>query len=173
MKELKMETFQANILAFKEQLRKGAIQPAYQGLIAYILQLRTYFQKNHPDFSVARSIYPGYLDMTYFSIFPPFLKERQLKIALVFVYDPFRFEVWLAAKNKRIQEKFWRLFQDSDWRKHHLVPSTDGHDAILEHVLVEDPDFSDPESLTRQIDAGTLDFIRQVEGFLSHQNIDL
>jgi hypothetical protein len=32
------------------------------------------------------------MDMTYFAIFPPCLKSHDLKVAIVFNYDAFRFE---------------------------------------------------------------------------------
>jgi hypothetical protein len=49
------------------------------------------------------------------------------------------------------------------------VPEVKGNDAILEHVLASDPDFSDLNALTSQIEKETLDFIEKVEGFLENQ----
>jgi hypothetical protein len=36
----------------------------------------------------------------------------------------------------------------------------------MEHILVDDPDFSDLDALTRKIEQGTLKFIQDVESFL-------
>jgi hypothetical protein len=44
---------------------------------------------------------------------------------------------------------------------------TQGYDSIIEHVLVPDPDFSDLDTLTKQIESETLIFIRDVERSLS------
>jgi hypothetical protein len=41
-----------------------------------------------------------------------------------------------------------------------------GVDSILEHVLVDNPDFGDLDFLTKQIEKGTLEFIENVESFL-------
>jgi hypothetical protein len=162
-----MGSFHEYMREYKQQLDKGAIQQAYKGLMEYIMGLRTYFQDRYPDYFVSGSIYYGYMDMTYFSFFPASLKERRLKIAIVFLHAEFRFEVWLAGYNKQVQSKYWKLFKESGWDKFHLVPTTQGMDSILEYVLVETPDFSDPDALTGQIEASTLGFIRDVESFLA------
>jgi hypothetical protein len=106
------------------------------------------------------------MDMTYFSFFPKSLKDRNLKVAVVFIYETFRFEVWLAGYNKQIQTKYWKLMKESGWNKYPLVSTTEGADAIIENILVADPDFSDLDSLTKQIEHGALEFIVEVEGFL-------
>ena len=162
-----MGSFHDSMIEYRKQLEKGAIQKAYQGLMEYIMHLRTYFQNKYPDYFVSSSIYYGYMDMTYFSFIPPSLKERKLKPAIVFVYDTFRFEIWLAASNKQIQSKYWELIKESGWDMYHLVRSIEGYDSIIEDVLVEEPDFSDLGSLTEQIEKGTLKFIKDVESFLS------
>ncbi len=59
-------------------MRKGVIPRAYRGLMQYILDLRTYFESRYPGHFVSGSIYHGYMDMTYFSFFPPSLQERKL-----------------------------------------------------------------------------------------------
>ena len=42
-----------------------------------------------------------------------------------------------------------------------------GVDSILEHTLVENPDFSDTDKLTAEIEKGVLEFIADIEEFLS------
>jgi hypothetical protein len=107
------------------------------------------------------------MDMTFFSFFPKSIKQRSLKIAIVFLHDSFRFEVWLAGINKQVQQKYWKLIKESDWNKYHLVPTTKGFDSIVEYILVDDPDFSDLDKLTKQIERETMTFIKDVEIFLS------
>ena len=162
-----METFHENINEYRKQLEKGAIQGAYKGLMEYIMSLRTHFKNKYPDYFVSGSVYYGYMDMTYFSFFPKSFKDRKLKIAIVFIHEAFRFEVWLAGNNKQVQSKYWKLFKESDWNKYHVVSTTKGVDSIVEYILVEDPDFSDLDTLTKQIESGTLKFIKHVEGFLA------
>ena len=44
-----------------------------------------------------------------------------------------------------------------------------GIDSILEHILVDNPDFSDLDALTAQIEHETLAFITEIESFLSER----
>ncbi len=162
-----MGSFHEAMNEYRKQLEKGTIQQAYKGLMEYIMALRTYLQDKYPGYFVSGSIYYGYMDMTYFSFFPESLKQRKLKIAIVFLHEAFRFEVWLAGYNKQVQSKYWKLIKESAWEKYRLVPTTQGADSILEHTLVENPDFGDLETLTRQIEAATLEFTREVESFLA------
>jgi hypothetical protein len=164
-----MGSFQEYINEYRKQLEKGAIKEAYKGLMEYIMGLRTHLKTKYPDYYVSGSIYYGYMDMTYFSFFPKSLKQRDLKIAIVFIHDAFRFEVWLAGFNKQVQTKYWKLFKESDWNKYHLVSTTKGVDSIMEYILVDNPDFSDLDALTKQIERETLKFIKDVESFLSNQ----
>jgi hypothetical protein len=165
-----METFHEYIHEYRKQLEKGTIQKAYKGLMEYITALRMHFKNTYPDF-VSGGIYHGYMDMTYFPIFPQSFKQRQLKIAIVFLHEPFRFEVWLAGNNKQVQKTYWTLFKESDWNTYPVVPTTKGVDAILESIVVDNPDFRDSDRLTTRIDRATLKFIRDVETFLlKHEN---
>jgi hypothetical protein len=162
-----MTTFQESMAEYKKQLKKGTIKQAYRGLMDYFWSLRSFFENKYPDYYVSGGIYYGFMDMTYFSFFPKTLKPRKLKIAVVFVHESFRFEVWLAGINKNIQVKYWKLIKDSNWNKYRVPSTTKGADSILEYVLADNPDFSDLDALTRQIEKGTLEFAKDVENFLS------
>jgi hypothetical protein len=115
---------------------------------------------------VSGSVYYGYMDMTYFSFFPKSLKRQKLKIAIVFLHEAFRFEVWLVGNNRTVQTKYWKLFTESDWNKYHIATPAKGVDAILDHIIIENPDFRELDTLTKQIERGTLKFIQDVENFL-------
>ena len=162
-----MESFHEYKNEFKKQLGEGDIQKAYQGFMAYFRDLRAHFEKQYPDYTVPEGIYYGYMDMTYFSIVPEWLKRRKLKIAIVFVYNTFRFEVWLSGVNRAIQAEYWKLIKESDGNVYHIASNPRGVDYILDHILVGDPDFSDLDGLTKQIESGALQFIGDVENFLS------
>ena len=166
-----LDSLQESMKEYRKQLEKGHIQQAYRGLMDYFSALRLFFKKKYPDYSVSGSVYYGYMDMTYFPLFPRSLKRRKLKIAVVFVHDRLRFEVWLASMNKTVQKEYCRLFTDSNWRKYHIATTTKGVDSILDHILIENPDFSDLDALTEQIERGTLKFTKDIESFLSeHQD---
>jgi hypothetical protein len=167
-----MGSLHGSMQEYRKQLAKGDIQKAYKGLMEYMLGLRTHFKNKYPDHFVSGSLYYGTMDMTYFSFIPKFFKQRQLKIAIVFIHESFRFEAWLAGYNKQIQSRYWKLFKESDWDQYPIVATTKGADSILEHVLVHDPDFRDLDALTGEIESATLTFIKEVESFLSgHENL--
>lgn len=161
-----MEIIPENMNEFKQLLQQGGIQKAYRGLMDYILSLRTYLMKKYPDHAVS-ALYPGYMDMTYFAFTPRSLQARRLKIAIVFVYDTFRFEVWLSGQNKNVMAAFWERLIETGWDRYRVAPSLEGMDAIVEHVLVGDPDFSAPDALSARIEQETLAFIAEIEDFLS------
>jgi hypothetical protein len=161
-----MTTISEAIEEYRKMLSEGDIQRAYRGIMKYIMDLRTYFVNNYPDDFTSGSIYYGYMDMTYFSFSPRSIREKNLRIAIVFLHEKFRFEAWLAGVNKKVQSEYWKLIKESGWEKYSLVPTTIGADAIVEHILVKEPDFSKPEDLTKRIEQETLQFIHDIEVFL-------
>ena len=165
-----MRTFHENMNEYKKQIQKGAIVDAYRGLMEYIMSLRTYLSNKYPDYNVPSNIYFGYMDMTYFSVIPKSFKDKKLKIAIVFNYETFGFEVWLSAVNKNILTKYWNLMKDRNWDNYRIVKPGKGIDSILEYTIVNNPDFSNLDNLTKKIEKGTLIFIKDIEKFLlKHQ----
>jgi hypothetical protein len=162
-----MGSFPESMDEYKKQLKKGSIQEAYQGLMAFFRDLRSHFMNKYPAYSISSSIYYGYMDVTYFSLVPASLKPRKLKIAIVFIHDMFRFEAWLSGSNRNVQTEYWRLLKENNWIKYHLASNPRAMDYVIDHILIKDPDFNDLDALTRQIERGALEFIRDVEGFLS------
>ena len=161
-----MGSFTADMLEYKEQMNKGVINKAYKGLMEYILGLKATFEKKYSEEMTSGGMYFGYMDMTYFPLFPHSLKEHGLKIAVVFIHETCKFEVWLAGVNKQVQAKYWGIIKESGWNKYPLVEIKKGVDAIIEHTLVNTPDFGDLDGLTRKIESETHSFIKDVEGFL-------
>ena len=162
-----MVSFHESIIEYRDQLMKGTIQKAYRGLMEYFGSLRSYFKKKYPYYAVSGSIYFGYMDMTYFAINPPILKDRKLKVAIVFLHEEFRFEVWLGGYNKTVQREYWNLVKEKSWDIYSVPSSIKGIDSVVEYILVDNPDFRDLNALTSNIERGTLNFIKNVEEFLS------
>jgi hypothetical protein len=159
--------FHEAMKGYQKQLAKGTIQEAYRGLMEYFQVLRRHFRQQYPDYTVSSSVYQGYMDMTYFACSPRLFTRRRLKVAIVFLHEAFRFEVWLVGANRSVQAQYWKLFIDSKWAKYHLATPSKGVDAILDHIVVETPDFRDLEALTQQIEQETMQFVNDVEEFLS------
>lgn len=169
-KPISMKSLNEYIDQYRKQLVKGDIRQAYQGLMGYIMELRTHFQNKYPDYAVSGSINQGHMDVTYFSLSPGSLRHKKLKVVILFFHDKISFEVWLAGSNKQIQAKYWELFRKNQWNKYRMPTTTKGSYSIVEHDLVTVPDFDDPDSLTAHIEQGTLEFIKDVEIFLSERS---
>ncbi len=161
-----MDSFHECMIEYKKEVQKGTIIKAYRGLMEYFGYLRSHFKKKFPECSVSGSVYQGYMDMTYFAVFPSSLKHRKLKIAIVFLHEAFRFEVWLASVNKSVQAEYWKFFKESNWNKYHIPSNIKGIDSIVEYNLVSKPDFSNMDGLTIEIERGTMKFIKDIEDFL-------
>ena len=158
-----MGSLQACMNVYRKQLEKGDIIEAYQGLMEYFQNMRLHFKKKYSDYVVS-GIYYGYMDMTYFAFSPESQTNRKLKIAIVFVHEQFRFEVWLSGYTRDIQKKYLKLIEESGWNKYRI---TDNVDSIVECTLIDDPNFDDLDTMTEQIESGTLKFIEDVNSFLS------
>jgi hypothetical protein len=166
--EATMNSLTNDIEAFRRQLAKGSIQKAYRALVFFMFGLRTHFQRSEPGYAVS-GLYQGYLDMTYFALFPPALKRRGLKIAFVFNYDAFRFEAWLSGRNRGVMDRYLELFRDLRPAKYRLAKLETGMDSIVECDLVQAFDLADPDALTAQIETATAAFIADMQRFVGNR----
>ena len=160
-----MQSIQQDVDNFKKQLEQGSTQKAYRALIAFMMGLRTRFSNEYGDSAVS-ALYQGYLDMTYFAVFPAPLKQHDLKIAIVFNYNDFRFEAWLAARNRKVQRKYREIFKDTHWSDYRVVAPAEGIDSIIECDLAKDFDINDVDGLSSKIESLTKKFIIDIEKFL-------
>ena len=161
-----MNTLDKDIRELRKHLSDGSVQRAYTGIITYMSRLRKVFTDHKGERSVS-GLYQGYFDMTYFALFSDALKERGLKLAVVFNYETFGFEVWLAARNRKVQRQYWELLSSAGYRKHRLVEPAVGIDAIATTVLAAEYSMEAEDSLTKQIVEGVTVFGRDIESFMS------
>ena len=164
-----MSTLQEAVTEYRKQMERGVVETAYRGLIEYVTSLKNDFGKAYPEYTPG-NVYQGYMDMTYFPLFPKSLTARKLKIAVVLVHKTVSFEVWLSAQNRQVQAEYRRLLEESGWHKYRVPAAGKGVDSILEYTLAENPDFDDLYELTRTIEEGTMEFIGEVEGWLEGQS---
>lgn len=154
--------------SFKEyalQLKKGAIQKAYRGIMSFMSGLKAYLEGNHPEFS-ASALYAGYMDMTYFALTPSRLKDRGLKVAVVFLHEEASFEIWLAGANRRIQAEQIATLRNKDIGGYTLSSPSPGVDAIVSWRLDVEPDFDRPEGTMEGIASCFVRFINDIDRFL-------
>lgn len=160
-----MESINKCIKEYTAQLRKGQIQKAYKGIMTFMSELRSYLESGYPDFT-AGSLYSGYMDMTYFAFTPPDLKNKKLKIAVVYLHEKGVFEVWLAGNNRKIQAEYIALMSRENIGKYKLSQVIPGVDSIIESILVEKPDFDHPDALTQQIENKMMAFVKNILSIL-------
>lgn len=152
-----------------EQLAHGALPRAYGSIIGYMSQLRSRFAARDGERAVS-ALYQGCFDMTYFALHPAALKSRGLKLAIVFDYDEFGFEVWLAARNRAIQRQYWQLLRDNGWTAHRLMEPAPGIDAIVEVRVAEASVMQQPETLTALIEEAAQALLDEVLAFLAEHD---
>ena len=97
-----MKTLNQLINDYTCHLQQGEIQLAYKGILEFSGKLRAYFIKKYPHWDTS-SIYQGYMDISYFSLSTKPLKDKGLKIAIVYLHEKGDFEVWLSARKRNIQ----------------------------------------------------------------------
>lgn len=166
MKRQESGTLNDAVRAYTQQLNEGKIQQAYRGIMAFMSQLKTRLERTHPDYA-SSAVYPGYLDMTYFALTPPALRQRNLKIAVVYLHREFRFEVWLAGANRRVQADYVQLLSSRNLGRFTLSQIQPGVDAIIASPLLEEPHFDHPEEMQTQIEAALAEFCRDIVALLS------
>lgn len=155
----------ADLEELRRQLGKGAIQRAYVAIVTHMSGLRARFSAAHDDWAVS-GLYQGYFDMTYFALFPPSLKARNLKLAIVFDYETFRFQVWLAARNRIVQRQYWALLKDRGWPPESLVEPAVGVDAIVAVDAADGLDLVDLDSVAARLAQATDALLHDLERFL-------
>lgn len=160
-----MESLNNLISEYTDLLKKGMIQKAYKSIIDFMSGLKTYLGKKHYDYTIS-SLYLGYMDMTYFAFTPDVLKNSKLKIAIVYLHEESRFELWLAAANRQIQADYIDLFSEKDIGSYTLSKIEPGVDAIISAIIVEEPDFENEDELRYKIEIATLEFIEDMIKFL-------
>ncbi|BDS13760.1 DUF7000 family protein [Aureispira anguillae] len=158
-----MENLNKYVSIYKEQLNKGDILIAYNGLIKFVMKLRTDFIKNLSDQYSFAGILHGYMDYTYFYYSNDFLKSKKLKLGLVLNHLEMKFEVWLLGNTIAIQKKYWELLKTTQWNKEKTeMPKY----SILEATLVENPDFNNLNALAKQIETKMIQVSDEILGYL-------
>lgn len=155
-----------SIKEYTEQLQKGQIQEAYKGIMTFMSGLKTYLQSRHPDYKTSW-LYPGYMDMTYFAFTPLELKQRNLKIAIVYLHKENRFKLLLGGENRKVQAEYIELFCHLDIGRYTLSQVSPGVDSIIETIITEHPDFESPDMLMKSIEEKTIVFVEKISSLLA------
>ena len=151
---------------YTAQLRKGQIQKAYKGIMIFMSGLKTYMENRYPEY-IASALYFGYMDMTYFAFTPLELKNRKLKIAIIYLHEQNRFEVWLGGTNRNVQTQYIEMMRHKNIGNYKLSQALPGVDSIIEMRIAEQPDFDHMEELRLIIESKAIEFANNILSMLS------
>lgn len=160
-----MKTLNQLINDYTCHLQQGEVQIAYKGILEFIGKLRADFAKKYPYYGTS-SIYQGYMDMSYFSLSTKPLKDKGLKIAIVYLHEKGNFEVWLSARNREISKQYESVFCGKSLDGVTVFHDDNNQDAIIECTLISSPNFEDQVILTDIIEQGIEAFITAVSNLL-------
>jgi hypothetical protein len=155
------------ISEYTNQLQIGQIQKAYKGIMSFMFALKTTLESRHPNYA-GSGLYFGYMDMTYFAFTPLELKRRNLKIAIVYLHQENRFELWLGGSNRKVQSEYINYFKGKDLGGYMLSQVSPGVDSIIELIVCEQPDFEDADKLMKIIEEKTISFADQILSLLQN-----
>ena len=96
---------------YRTLLQTTDLQKAYQEFIRLFRFLRNELERQMPDFRFQSSITENAMDYAYFSLTNPALKEKGLKLVVVFDHRNFQLEGWLSGANRTAQCRWaeqWR-----------------------------------------------------------------
>jgi len=161
-----MHLNQNDMEEFRRLLARGSVQRAYRALLSYMTRLRAHFENNLAD-CAASDLYQGYMDITHFSVSPSLLKQHNLKVAVVFNYETFRFEAWLAGRNQKVKQQYRELLKSRPWPKYRVSTPATGALSILECDLATNFDLDEEDALTSTITIAAVAFINDIERFLA------
>ena len=139
-----------SVAAYTAALSGGELARAYRGVLSFCSALRTFFARQFAGCAIG-TLYPGYLDMTYFALTPPELRNQKLKIAVVYLHAENRFEFWLAAANRAVQTETAERLSHVSCGKYSVTHPAPGVDAIIVWVADDAPDFGRPETLMESL----------------------
>lgn len=160
-----MNSLNECIKEYTAQLEKGYIQKAYKGIMTFMSELKSHLESKYPQY-ISSALYFGYMDMTYFAFTPQELKDLKLKIAVVYLHEENRFELWLAANNRSIQADYIKLLSGKNIGSYTLSQVSPGIDSIIESIVVKEPDFNNTDNLQMQIEENTIKFACEIISIL-------
>lgn len=153
-----MNNLNRHIKHYNQQLILGHIQKAYRGIMEMMSQLKIAWDNQYPE-TPSGSLYAGYMDMTFISVKPAVLSDMDLRVSIVYLHESHTFELWLVARNRKIQSQIHDLLKKKDLGQYTLSELGPGIDAIIAMTCIADPDFDNTDQLIVGVIEKTQNFI--------------
>lgn len=144
------QSLSQSIEDYTRAVSAGGFPRAYRGILAALTAFQTAWKQSHPA-DAAGALYPGYLDMSFVSFAPESLRQKRLKISLVYLHAEGVFNLWLAAGNRAIQAETSAALRGKQIGPYELSVLKPGVDAIIALDLPKPYAFDDPQRLTQSL----------------------
>lgn len=147
---------------YKRLIQTTNLQKGYQEFIKFFRNLRTYLQKEMPEYTFTGNIVENNMDYSYFQFTNDLLKSKGLKIVIAFVHADFDYQIWLSGINRETQHKHHEYLKDQS-HPYVLTGNPSKTDYVLKMQLIADCNYNDIEGLLKTIKENALEFINEVE----------
>ncbi len=160
-------TFNEIVSVYKKSLERDELKQAYEGLIKYMMKLKSHLERMLPEHYSFGNISQGYLDFSYFPFSNDYLRNEKLRFGIVLNHKKMRFELWLMGQNAETQKRYWEFLKSSKWNENQIkMPKY----SVLESLLIENPNFDDLNALTAEIEKEAVKISNEVINYLqSHK----
>ena len=148
---------------YKKLIETTELQDGYQEFIKLFRYLRTELEKELEDFSFSSSIVENRMDFAYFQLLSNELKEKGLKVQIVFVHKEYRFEVWISGYNRKIQCNYYNYLKEQNI-KYIVNTNPNRVDYIIKSPLPKDIDISNGVELIEKLKLE----VNQIVGFANN-----
>jgi hypothetical protein len=153
-----MNSLNQHMKKYNEYLKEGHIQIAYRSIMEMMSQLKVTWDNKYPE-TPSGALYAGYMDMTFISIKPAVLSDLDLRVSIVYLHESHTFEVWLVARNRKIQANIHSQLKNKELGKYSLTKLGPGIDSIIASTLDSKPNFDDMDRLIDALIEKTQHFI--------------
>ena len=153
------------LLEYQELLQTTRLIACYREFIRLFRWVRVELEKRMPEYKFQGSITENGMDFSYFQFTSPELKEKGLKVAVVFIHRDFQFQVWVSGFNRRYQAHYCEVWKDQPL-PFELTGSPAQTDYILRAPLKEPANLSDGGALLDQIQTLAENLLQFVEANL-------
>ena len=160
-----MNSLNQHMKKYNEYLKEGHIQIAYRSVMEMMSQLKVTWDNKYPE-TPSGALYAGYMDMTFISVKPAVLSDLDLRVSIVYLHESHTFELWLVARNRKIQSRIHDPLKKKELGRYTLSELGPGIDSIIAIICTADPDFDNVEELIKEIIEKTQHFIVDMAGLV-------
>lgn len=110
-----MEFSKEKLDCYKTIIRTTALQESYQEFIHLFRYLRNELKNQLPEFTFSNNIEENQMNFSYFQLTSEELKQKGLKIQVIFIHKEFQFEIWLSGYNRKIQSTYYEHLKSKNF----------------------------------------------------------